>query len=335
MFERACKTNSPPSFLTQSRSRIYSHRVVGGHRDHRCAHRCFAAAVQKVREEANKNQGIVNLKAIAAANHAYFNAHQVYADSLATLGLAAQFPNDSSGGYLFSIDFPNGNQQRFRIRGTPVAPGLTASKDISLDAAGNIGTGPTPGASAARSQAFANIRMEAAQVLASLVSQMPDSFGQVASTLNSPKAVATVFDQLDANKDGLVTIPEIINGLNAQLQNFTGTVVAGQLLPYIEQQLAFGAGGEDTGSLPGVSFPFLYTNYAGLPPIIGGNFNNSCNAIPIAWQVSGGVSWLSNLTASVVPAVQLTGFCHGYCGCAWPKRARRRYFRRAWSKLIE
>ena len=108
-------------------------------------------AVQRVREEANKKQCVDNLKQIAGALHTYFNAHKVYSGSLAELGLASQFPNDASGGYAFSITFPNGNSQRFRVLGTPVAPGLTGSTDCSLDAAGNFGFGPTPGAGPARS----------------------------------------------------------------------------------------------------------------------------------------------------------------------------------------
>jgi prepilin-type N-terminal cleavage/methylation domain-containing protein len=273
-------------------------------------------AVQDVREEANKKQCINNLKQIATAEHAFFNANQVYSDSLAVLGLANQFPNNSSGGYSFSITYQNGNQRRFRVLGTPVAPGLTGRVDCSLDAAGILGTGPTPGAAAARKQAFSNIRMQAAQVLASLISQMPNSFAQVATTLGSHSTVATVFNQLDANHDGIVTFPEI---LNANVANVSGTVpVAGQFLPYIGQQLALGAGGEIIANLPGVSLGTLTfpTNYAGPPPIIGGNFNNSCNSIPIKWQISGGVSWLtiSNLTAVEIPAVQLTGFCQGSIG---------------------
>ncbi len=271
-------------------------------------------AVQNVREEANKKQCINSLKQIAVAEHAFFNAHQVFSDSLAALGLANQFPNNASGGYTFAITFQNGESNRFRILGTPAAPGLTGRVDCSLDAAGNLGTGPTPGAAAARSQAFANIHMQAAQVLASLVSQMPNSFGQVALTLASHSTVATVFHELDANHDGIVTFSEI---LNANFANVSGTVpVAGKLLPYIEQELALGAGGEIVVNLPGIlPPPYFGTNYVPLPlpPV---NINNYCNAIPIKWQVSGGVSWLtfSNLTAAEIPAVQLTGFSQGTIG---------------------
>ncbi len=277
-------------------------------------------AVQDAREAANKTRCIASLKQIAKAEHAFFNANQAYSDSLDALGLANQFPNNTSEGYTFSITFQNGDRMRFRVLGTPTAPGLTGSVDCSLDAAGILGTGKTPGAGTARSQAFANIRMLAAQVLASLISQMPDQFAQVTSTLGSHSTVATVFNELDANHDGMVTPPEI---LNANFGNVTGAVpVAGQLLPYIAQQLALGAGGETIANLPGVSlgtltFPTNY--YAGPPPIIGGNFNNfnnSCNSIPIKWSVSAGVSWLilSNETAAALPAVQLTAFCQGSVG---------------------
>jgi hypothetical protein len=221
--------------------------------------------------------------------------------------LADQFPNDTREGYSFLINFPNEDRTRFRVFGTPVAPGLTGGVDCSLDQAGHVGTGPTPGADAALRSAFASINMEAARVLAGLIGQMPDGFSQVSSTLSSHSTVGTVFKTLDANGNGKVNFSEI---LNADLGNSAG---ADQLLPYIEQQLALGSGGEVVANLPGVPLgPFTFpTNYAGPPPLPL-QFANSRNSAQ--WKDSGGVSHLitSVGTAAVaLPAVQLVGFCDG------------------------
>jgi prepilin-type N-terminal cleavage/methylation domain-containing protein len=270
-------------------------------------------AVQDLRDEANKNAAISYLKQIASKEHTFFNANQVFTD-MAGLGMEAEHQ-----GYMFSITFQNDDHKRFRALGTPVAPGLTGRMDCGIDAAGNLGMGPTPGAAAARRMVFDNINMQSAEVLAELISKIPDKFALVASTVNAHTTVATVFHDLDANHDGLVTFSEL---LSANLGSVTDAVpVASQWLPYIDQQLSLGIGGEILGNLPGITLPYLGTNSAGPPPLVGNGILNSPwgsnNPAPAQWQISNGVSWLilSNATpATFLPAVQLTGHAQGTIG---------------------
>jgi prepilin-type N-terminal cleavage/methylation domain-containing protein len=257
-------------------------------------------AVQRSREVAGRNHCIGNLRQIALAEQTFFNANAVYADSLQALGLSAEYPNNQRDGYSFVLSFPNGDRKRFRAFGTPVAPGKTGAVDCSLDQAGNLGTGPTPGADAARREAFANIHAQAALVLASLIGQVPNSLGQVISTLNSVSNVTTVFQNLDANADGKVTLNEIVHANFGNSSEATGA--ANQLLPYIEQQLALGGGGEVTGNLPGVSLLSLQTPAGGV----------------VKWTAPSGASWFTFPTnylplpyCTNCPFVTLAGFSSG------------------------
>ena len=256
-------------------------------------------AVQRVREAAGRDNCINNLKQIGLKQTAFFNANGVYSDSLQALGLGTEFPNNQREGYSFILNFPNGDSHRFRAFGTPAAAGLTGSVDCSLDQAGNLGTGPTPGADAARHEAFANIQSQAALVLAQLLAQMPNSISQIVSMLNSGSTVSNVFQRLDANSDGKVTFQEI---LQASFGTTTEAMsAAGQLLPYIQDKLALGTGGEVVSALPGVTL-------------------NSLRQLP-----GGSVQWLGNGVSSLTfptnpvpipyctncPFVQLSAFCRG------------------------
>lgn len=257
-------------------------------------------AVQKIREAAGRTNCMNNLKQIALKQQSFFNANGVYSDSLQALGLGTEFPNNQREGYSFILSFPNGDSHRFRAFGTPVAPGLTGSADCSLDQAGNLGIGPTPGAEAARREAFASIHAQAALVLAQLLAQIPNSINQIGSMLNSGSTVSNVFQHLDANADGKVTFQEIFQ---ASFGSSTEAMsAASQFLPYIKDKLRLGDGGEVVSALPGITLSGLHQLPGGSVQWIIGNgassFTNPTNPVPINYCTN-------------CPYLQLSAFCRG------------------------
>jgi hypothetical protein len=145
---------------------------------------------------------------------------------------------------------------------------------------------------------FANLHARAAEVLAELLAQMPDSFTAMATKLKSPATVSATYKELDANKDGSVSLAEIV-GYKFSISNPSLQA----LLPYIEQEMALGTGGEKWTSLPGAS----------LSPIPSASPGGSAQ-----WNITAGISRLMVGTSDQPPAVQLTGFCDGSVRTAKP-----------------
>jgi prepilin-type N-terminal cleavage/methylation domain-containing protein len=212
-------------------------------------------AVQKVREAANRASCTTNLNTIAAAQAKYFREHQVYSDTFDGLGLASQYPNNQKDGYNYSLvngTGPGGGPHiTFLVKGIPAVPGVTGAADCSISQSNRVLCAPNPEADAARQRMFANIHQRAAHTIGSLLVQMPNAVDDVVRKLGDDRLVVDAFRKLDANGDGSVTPVELFS--------FKGdsTGALGELLPYIEQQMQWGAAGENVNSLPGVSLRTL------------------------------------------------------------------------------
>jgi len=248
-------------------------------------------AVQKVREAANRASTQTNLRLIASAQAAFFQAHGFYASSFDTLGNQSQFPNDQKDGDTYSLSV-NGNT--FIARGVPAAPGVTGSADCQIDQLNRLLCAPNPAADAGRRQMFANVHALGGQAIGALLVQRPDALAQVAAALQSDKSVFDAFHKLDLNGDGKVTLGEIFsfNGDN------TGTL--GKLLPAIQTELHLGMAGENFESL-GVTLRSL------IAPA------ETHDDVFLRLTVNEGISSLgnANLPAVQLPAIDLAGFGDG------------------------
>ena len=246
-------------------------------------------AVQKVREAANRARSSNGLRSIQVAEAQFFKSHQVYTDSFESLGLADRFPEGQKDGYRFGIQVLGGTRTggtRFLATATPVAPGITGNADCQVDPLSRVRCAPNPFADAGRRQMFLSIHTRAAHDIGALLVQMPDALEAAARKLQARGTVGEVFDELDLNGDGKVTLTEAL-GLR-------GREGLGELLPYIEKQMQLGVGGEEFDSMKGVALATLTS------PVF--------KPVALEARVSDGIS---RGPTSQVPAVQLGAFGDG------------------------
>ena len=256
-------------------------------------------AVQKVREAASRAACSNNLRGIFAAEATWRSMHDTYSIQLGELGLGDQFPNNQKDGYKFSIVIPNDHNDNFRAYGTPAVPGKTGSVDCSIDKTGRLTSGPTPGADAARKRMFANIHAQAASVLGELVGRvLPGDFGKLVTHLGASSTLGDTFRKLDADGDGSVRLAEIVRYDFGQGRDSVPGLNG--ILPYIEQEMALGAGGENMGPLPGVTLASLRRDIAE-------------DGSTVQWSLRNGISRLFTAgdAGALLPAVQVIGFGDG------------------------
>ena len=257
-------------------------------------------AVQKVRESAARSQCENNLKAVAAAEASFFKFHQAYSDSFEQLGLGQQFPLQipcappcqlrQNNGYFYQISV-FGAGQGFRAVGTPAVAGKTGSTQCTIDQTGTLSVAPIAEADALRQQMLDNIKTRALQTLVQLVPQQQSDLQSLTQSLLSPGTVATAFQHLDANGTGTVTFDKVLG------YSGTGSSALSDLLPFIRQEMALGAGGERVSALPGVTLQQIESP------------SPFANVAMFQASASTGASSSTSDPASGAPFVQLAGFC--------------------------
>jgi len=203
-------------------------------------------AVQKVREAANRTCSTNYLRQISIAQKNYFRQHRIFTVSFESLNLKPQ-----KCGFKYSIEL--GEQgQTFVVRGVPAAAGITASDDCSIDQTDNpIVWKSNPLAESARRQMFANLNARLPGIITSLRSKIPNTTDELTHGLDTENSASDAFKRLDANRDGTVTIAEILSFKDDK----TGAL--NELLPQIERDMRLGSGDEDVNSIPGVRFESL------------------------------------------------------------------------------
>jgi prepilin-type N-terminal cleavage/methylation domain-containing protein len=260
-------------------------------------------AVQKVREAANRSRSTNSLQAIQVAEAQYFKAHQTYTDSLESLGLGGHFVEGQQDGYQFKIQLVNaipgphvaaplGGGPHYVALATPVLPGITGNSDCQADPFSRVRCAPNPFADEGRRRMFLAIHTRAAHDLGALIVSMPDALDAAARKLQAHGTVGQVFDELDLDGDGSVRLTEIFA--------LKGRAGLEEFLPYIEQQMHLGVGGEEFDSMKGVTLTMLRSP--------------EFRPVTLTTEFTGGISQLLpavQLPAVQLPAVQLTGFADG------------------------
>jgi prepilin-type N-terminal cleavage/methylation domain-containing protein len=207
-------------------------------------------AVQKVREAANKEKAIANLRVIAAAEKNFFAAHHTYTASFEDLNLSGQFQcsdlsncgHRQNNGYFFEI-VVNQTGGIWRATGTPAVPGKTGSARVVTDNTGGIFEAPLPETEAVHTQMFSDINAAALQTLFHLILQRPQDFPEITRRLELRGTTERAFNQLDLNGDGRVSFSELHNysGIGADVIN--------PFIAIIDQEMQLGAGGEEVSAL--------------------------------------------------------------------------------------
>jgi prepilin-type N-terminal cleavage/methylation domain-containing protein len=214
-------------------------------------------AVQSSREGANERTANNNLKGIVQAEQRLFEQQHVYTESLDKLGLGADFPcadpecgARQNNGFLYHLSAgPSG--QTFTAEAMPAAVGKTGSAKLITNQTGGIFSAPLQEAESVHRQMFDDINAQAVKTLLGLILQRPTDLQQISEELESRRTTRRAFDQLDVNGDGKVTFTEILN------YGGTGNDTIRSFLDFVSTEMQLGAGGENVGELPGVSFSQL------------------------------------------------------------------------------
>lgn len=241
-------------------------------------------AVQKVREAANRTRTVSGLRQIQVAEAQYFKANQAYTDSLDRLGLGDHFPEGQNHGHRFQVQLVSGGPgggPHYVALATPVLPGVTGGSDCQADPFSRVRCAPNPFADEGRRRMFLAIHTRAAHDLGALLVQMPEALEDAARKLQARGTVGQVFDEVDLDGDGSVRFSEVLA--------LKGREGLEEFLPYIEQQLHLGVGGEDFDSMKGVTLAALRSP--------------EFRPVSLSTTFTGGVSQL--LPAVQLPAVQL------------------------------
>jgi len=227
-------------------------------------------AVQKVREAANDSACQNNLRQIAMAELGYHKPFGQFTTSLAALVRANLLPQaainwgDGSTGtsghtFLITLSTDGG----FQVRATPVQP---ASFDMcTITQSTNPVCTPIPNADGLRSAFLLQLGYEGAMLElydigynfftdGNFQADGSVTLAEIQEHLEQPQTVPGVFQALDVNGDGRVTIQEIFPPIGTSSVDPGGKCPGcATLLPAVQSFLRPffkpGAGGEDTSSI--------------------------------------------------------------------------------------
>jgi prepilin-type N-terminal cleavage/methylation domain-containing protein len=183
--------------------------------------------IQQKREDFASDRANDNLTLLLQASQEYFARTGQYPDDLADLRILSGTPTANgtfqvivttgrAEGYLYDVDAlgdadgdgdVDGND--FLVLAEPEFPGITGAVSLSIDRNGARTSNPTPGADAAREQMFDNIRAKAAETVVNLLRLDDNALTQIRSHTEAPGTAGELFNRLDGNHDGRVSITEV------------------------------------------------------------------------------------------------------------------------------
>jgi prepilin-type N-terminal cleavage/methylation domain-containing protein len=209
-------------------------------------------AAQKAREAAALTQAQNNLKQLAIAQEQCAKIHGGYMTDLKALAFCGSLPakleSAVSGGYQYRMTVTNGSS--YSIVAEPVVPGKTGSQTCVINQQSeNPVCAATPGSDLAQREMWIRIQTLAEQQLMKTV--FMQNTGSVQPYLNNPTTLPEVFQRLDQNHDGRVTLDEVFNGTTAEFPSLTS------FLASVKAEMAIGEGEEDLADLPGVELTVL------------------------------------------------------------------------------
>lgn len=229
-------------------------------------------AVQKVREAANRAAALGKLRQIALAQDSYFTAHRSYAASLDALhragGLTTDLADGREGGYLFGID--KAGVCGYQASAIPAVPGKTGSESFLMDQNGETRAFPARGADAARMDMLLRIQVEGATLVARLMERNAELTTAVRGYVVTPDRPKTVFNLMDPNGQGKVSLPAVQNIGDGRSPSVPAHPALSEFGGAVSRIMELGAGDENIADigllLPAVRVekgPLLFT-YDGL-----------------------------------------------------------------------
>lgn len=218
----------------------------------------FVPAVQRAREQANRDAAEKTLRQIATALETQYRQKGSFPASLSEVqATALNFSSQTNGRNGYRLIAQQMQPTKVRLLTEPVA-GVTGSQTGVLEITGNqlgafsqLNFVPTPGSDEGRRKLLAEVREECAKAIARIVGiELPavqkTALEQVQVNLKAPITQRQSFDALKG-LDGNVTL------LSTRQWTARNGDVAGSLWTGIARAMQLGAYGEDWDSLPGVN----------------------------------------------------------------------------------
>jgi prepilin-type N-terminal cleavage/methylation domain-containing protein len=181
--------------------------------------------IQQRREEFARERAAVNLTTLLVASQEYFARTGRYPLELADLRILSGTPTANGSFNLivttgraegYSFDFVGDadgdgdvDGADFLLVAEPEFPGITGDLTLTMNPNGSLSSSQTPGADAARQQMFDNIRAKAAETVVNLFKLDANAITQARSYTETPSTATDVFNRLDGNDDGRVSITEL------------------------------------------------------------------------------------------------------------------------------